>query len=77
LKGVRSADPMGMAPALEVFSGSSCGLEPEQFRVALQAPSLRRATVSFTSRKKEQEFHNIAAEYGVSTEVKWEEFVFC
>lgn len=76
LKGLQSVDPVGGALTLEVFSGSAGVLQPEQFRVALQAPSLRSATVYFNSQKKEREFDAIAAEYGVSTEVKWEEFVF-
>jgi hypothetical protein len=76
LKGLKSVDPIAAATALEVFSGSAGTLEPEDFRVMLQAPSLRVATVFFESRKKEREFAAIAAEYGVSTEVVWEEFAF-
>lgn len=76
LKGLKSVDPIGHAPALEVFSGSADMLQPEDFRVALQAPSLRAATVYFSSQKKCRAFDAIAAEYSVSTEVEWEEFVF-
>ena len=76
LKGLESVDRIREAPALEVFSGSAGNLRPEDFRVALQAPSLKRATVYFSSWKKQREFDEIAAEYGVSTQVKWEEFVF-
>jgi hypothetical protein len=76
LKGLKSFDPLGAAPALEVFSGSSCGLKPEQFRTALSSPSMRRATVYFSSQKDERTFKEIAAVIGVSTETKWEEFIF-
>jgi len=76
LKGLKSFDPLGSAPALEVFSGSSCGLKPEQFRTALSSPSMRLATVYFSSQKDERAFKEIAAEIGVSSEPKWEEFIF-
>ncbi len=65
LKGLRSVDPIGASPTLEILSGSAGLLLPEQFRVALQAPSLRRATIYFNSQKKKNEFDTIAAEYNV------------
>ncbi len=76
LKGLQGVDEIGAAPALETLTGSAGQLEPEQYRVALQAPLLKRATIYFSSQKKQKEFANIAAQYGVETQPKWEKFSF-
>ena len=69
MNGLECVDPIGAAPALEVLTGSAGKLEPEQFRLALQAPSLKAATIYFSSQKKAREFESIARENGVSTAV--------
>ena len=76
MNGLKSVDSIVSAPALEGFGGSAKLLQPEDFRVALQAPSLRRASFYYSSEKKCREFDAIAAEYGVSTTAEYEKFVF-
>lgn len=68
LNGLRSVDAIGAAPALEWFGYSGKTLEPEDFRVALGAPSLKRAGAFFGSEKKKRAFDEMAAEMGVATE---------
>lgn len=77
LRGLESVDPIQRAPALEWFGfGDASNFQPEDFRRALQAPSLKQATVGFGSDKRNRLFEQIAAEYGIETEVKYQEFQF-
>jgi len=76
MNGLKSVDNIYTAPALEVFGGSAEKLLPEDFTKALQAPSLRAATVYFQSQKKSNAYDELARKYGINFEPKWEEFVF-
>ncbi|HNO80159.1 MAG TPA: hypothetical protein PKN33_19100, partial [Phycisphaerae bacterium] len=75
LRSLKSVDSIEGALALEWFGfGDASNLKPEDFRRALQAPSLKRATVGFGSEKRDRLFEQIAAEYGIETEAKYEPF---
>lgn len=77
LRSLESVDPIEGAPALEWFVfGDASNLQPEDFRRALQAPSLKRATVGFGSDRRNRLFEQIAAEYGIQTEVEYQGFQF-
>ena len=76
LNGLRSVDAIAEAPALEWFGYSGKTLAPEDFRVALGAPSLKRAGAFFGSQKKEKAFNEVAAEMGVATEWEYQPFVY-
>ena len=77
LRNLESVDPIKEAPALEWFGyGDASNLQPEDFRLALQAPSLKRATVGFGSDKRNGRFEEIAAEQRISSKVEYEEFEF-
>jgi Leucine-rich repeat (LRR) protein len=76
MNGLTNVNSIQTASALESFSGSGKKLLPRYLRQALQAPKLKHATFFFSSTKKKSEFEEIASEYGVSTESKWEELQF-
>jgi hypothetical protein len=70
MKGLQSVDPIRAAPNLEWFGfADASNFQPEDFKLALRAPSLKGANVYFGSDLRNRRFTDIAAELGVRTDM--------